>query len=261
MLLFLVVMGLLSENLCSSSLEADPGDNVTLWCQHELDHAGYIFWFYQDLSTAALSTTSVPALIGCRHFKMSSPAHVCYFYSGRERMVMSVQGKNTSLTITAVNVSDTGLYYCGFMQLNQISFSNSSYLRMKGGNETLPKSTDTTPVLLPGSDTSSVFFILNVAFSSATLILFCVLIFLTLMYRTTHKVDNPEATNTSNLVQTNRKPTVTQVTSCYNRGMQKCFSEHTIRRPLKQMDYSSRRSHQLRAERTGNGGYNSDGLH
>ncbi|KAF5891937.1 putative immune-type receptor 12a precursor [Clarias magur] len=122
---------LLWETLCSSTLEADPGDNVTLWCQHELDLAGYIYWFYQNSSTAALSTTSVPVLTGCRHFKTSGPANECYFYSGTKRMVMSVQGKNTSLTITAVNVSDTGLYYCGFMQLNQISFSNSSYLRVK----------------------------------------------------------------------------------------------------------------------------------
>ncbi|XP_053085217.1 uncharacterized protein LOC128317348 [Pangasianodon hypophthalmus] len=193
MLLFLFVMGLLSETLCSSALEAEPGDNVTIWCQHELDHAGYIFWFYQYLYTASLSTTSVPLLVGCRHFKTSGPPQKCYFYNDIERMVISVHGRNTSLTITAVNVSDTGLYYCSFMQLNQISFSNSSYLRVKvsGGNETLPKNIDRAQV--QASVSSAVFFMLNVAFGVVIVILLCVLIFIILRHKKTHRVDNAEA--------------------------------------------------------------------
>ncbi len=43
------------------------------------------------------------------------------------------------------------------------------------------------------------------------------------------------------LVRDDRKATVTQITTRYNQGMQNTISEHTTRRTLKQMGYSSRR--------------------
>ncbi len=43
------------------------------------------------------------------------------------------------------------------------------------------------------------------------------------------------------LVRDDRKATVTQITTRYNQGMQNTISEHTRRRTLKQMGYSSRR--------------------
>ncbi len=47
------------------------------------------------------------------------------------------------------------------------------------------------------------------------------------------------------LVRDDRKTTVTQITTCYNQGMQNTISERTRRRTLKQMGYSSRRPHQV----------------
>uniref|UniRef100_A0A9J8C6W1 Transposase Tc1-like domain-containing protein n=1 Tax=Cyprinus carpio carpio TaxID=630221 RepID=A0A9J8C6W1_CYPCA len=47
------------------------------------------------------------------------------------------------------------------------------------------------------------------------------------------------------LVRDDRKATVTQITTRYNQGMQNTISEHTTRRALKQMGYSSRRPHQV----------------
>ncbi|KAF5891946.1 Ig kappa chain V19-17-like [Clarias magur] len=85
---------------------------------------------------------------------------------------MSVQGKKTSLTITAVNVSDTGLYYCGYMEQNRIAYSDSVYLRVKGLNKTLSKITERAE----GSDYPAVFFMLTVVFAAATVILLSVLI-------------------------------------------------------------------------------------
>ncbi len=49
----------------------------------------------------------------------------------------------------------------------------------------------------------------------------------------------------SRLVRDDRKPTVTQITTCYNQGMQNTISEHTTRQTLKQMDSSNRRPHQV----------------
>ncbi len=47
------------------------------------------------------------------------------------------------------------------------------------------------------------------------------------------------------LVRDDRKATVTQITTRYNLGMQNTISEHTTRRTLKQMCYSSRRPHRV----------------
>ncbi len=47
------------------------------------------------------------------------------------------------------------------------------------------------------------------------------------------------------LVRDDRKATVTQLTTRYNQAMQNSISEHTTRRTLKQMCYSSRRPHRV----------------
>ncbi len=47
------------------------------------------------------------------------------------------------------------------------------------------------------------------------------------------------------LVRDDRKATVTQITTRYNQSMQNSISEHTTRRTLKQMGYSSRRPHRV----------------
>ncbi len=47
------------------------------------------------------------------------------------------------------------------------------------------------------------------------------------------------------LVRDDRKTTVTQITTRYNQGVQNTISEHTTRRTLKQMGYSSRRPHRV----------------
>ncbi|XP_060739733.1 uncharacterized protein LOC132855035 [Tachysurus vachellii] len=169
---FLCVMGLLLETQSSLTLEAEAGDNVTIWCQHDLTDTSFIFWFKH-------TSDSVPLLLGCKKFRTSAPSQSCYFFSESERIVMSVHGSKTSLTITAVNVSDTGLYYCSFT--DRMIFSNSTYLQVKG---------------------SAVFFMLNVlfmlnaVFGSVTMFLLSVLIFIILKYRKTHRgADNDEEVN------------------------------------------------------------------
>ncbi|KAK3514338.1 hypothetical protein QTP70_015046 [Hemibagrus guttatus] len=167
--------GLLSETLSSLTLEAEAGDNVTIWCQHDLTVTSSIFWFKH-------TSDSVPLLLGCKNFRTSSPSEPCYFFSESERIVMSVHGSKTSLTITAVNVSDTGLYYCSFTE--RMIFRNSTYLQVKGVKKTFSedKATD-----------SAVFFMLNVVvmlivvFGAVIVFLLGVLIFIILKHRKTHK--------------------------------------------------------------------------
>ncbi|XP_047674550.1 uncharacterized protein LOC113638515 [Tachysurus fulvidraco] len=172
--LFLCITGLLLEAE-AQILEAEAGDNVTVWCQHDLKNPAMIFWFKQ-------SCDSVPLLLGCKRFLTSAPSKSCYFFSESERIVMFVHGSKTSLTITAVNVSDTGLYYCSFTE-NMI-FSNSTYLQLKTGNKTLSISDRAK-----GSASNAVFFMLIVVFGSVTVFLLGVLIFIILKHRKTQTGD------------------------------------------------------------------------
>ncbi|XP_058231304.1 uncharacterized protein LOC131343547 isoform X2 [Hemibagrus wyckioides] len=169
---FLCITGLLSETLSSLTLEAEAGDNVTIWCQHEVTVAGSIFWFTH-------TSDSVPLLLGCKKFINSAPSEPCYFFSESERIVMSVHGSKTSLTITAVNVSDTGLYYCSAG--DKMIFRNSTYLHVKGNN------TLSISVRAEGSVSPAVVFMLIVVFGAMIVFLLGVLIFIILKHRKTHR--------------------------------------------------------------------------
>ncbi|KAF5900157.1 Ig kappa chain V19-17-like, partial [Clarias magur] len=170
---FLCVMGLFSETLCFLTLEAEAGDKVTIWCEHDPTVANYISWFKH-------TSDSVPLRLGCEQVFKKSPAKNCYFFTESERIVMSVYDKNTSLTITAVNVSDTGLYYCGYSE--EIIFSNSTFLHVKGKNVNISedKARD--------SDSHPVLFLMTVVFGALTVILLSILIFIIVKYRKTHRV-------------------------------------------------------------------------
>ncbi|KAM9446997.1 uncharacterized protein Hap1MRO34_023448 [Clarias gariepinus] len=171
LLVFLCVIGLLSETLCSLTLEAEVGDKVTIWCQHDLTNTGHIFWFKH-------TSDSVPLPIGCKKFMIPYSLAACYFFTESERIVMSVYYKNTSLTITAVNVSDTGLYYCSYVELNQVNFSNSTSLHVKDVNITFSKDKAT--------DSPDVFFMLTVVLGAVSVVLLSVLIFIILKHRKTY---------------------------------------------------------------------------
>uniref|UniRef100_A0AAY5EJ22 Ig-like domain-containing protein n=1 Tax=Electrophorus electricus TaxID=8005 RepID=A0AAY5EJ22_ELEEL len=107
------------------TLVAEPGHDVTIWCQHNLMEVAYIYWFTH-------TNHSVPHHVACQLYKKSSASSPCSFVHQSKRMVMSVNSQNTSLTITAVNHTDSGLYYCGIRQSLEISFSNTTYLQVTG---------------------------------------------------------------------------------------------------------------------------------
>ncbi|XP_053337561.1 immunoglobulin kappa light chain-like [Clarias gariepinus] len=167
---FLCVMGFLSETLCSLTLEAEVGDKVTIWCQHDLSVTGFISWYKHTRDSA-------PLLLGCKKIITSAQLVACHFFTESERIVMSVHEKNTSLTITAVNVSDTGLYYCSYIDLNQVKFSNPTSLNVKEGNIKFSEGKQT------GCVCSAVSLLLTAGFGLATVIIFCVLIFIILKHR------------------------------------------------------------------------------
>uniref|UniRef100_A0A4W4E1F1 Ig-like domain-containing protein n=1 Tax=Electrophorus electricus TaxID=8005 RepID=A0A4W4E1F1_ELEEL len=99
---------------------AEPGVDVTMWCQHSLHGSGSIFWIKQ-------TSNSVPQCVACKNHKSKN----CYFFTPNNRTVMSVNDKNASLTITVVDPTDSGLYYCSLLLNDKITFSNTTYLHVK----------------------------------------------------------------------------------------------------------------------------------
>uniref|UniRef100_A0A4W4DP01 Ig-like domain-containing protein n=1 Tax=Electrophorus electricus TaxID=8005 RepID=A0A4W4DP01_ELEEL len=106
-------------------LVAEPGDDVTLWYQYNLMKPAYIHWFKH-------TDHSVPDQLHCQFYKKYYATSPCDFIKQSNQIVMSVNSQNTSLTITAVNYTDSGLYYCGIWHSNNISFSNATYLQVTG---------------------------------------------------------------------------------------------------------------------------------
>ncbi|XP_036416503.1 CD226 antigen-like [Colossoma macropomum] len=172
MALLLCSIGVLSVCLSSQAgltVEAEPGDDVTLWCQHSLTLSSYIFWLKQ-------TNISVPVYTACKYYSVSSSSsNSCFFITESNRSVMSVNSMNSSLTITAVNHSDSGLYYCSSLEGKYMIFSNTTYLQIRERNEIFSKNTDTATEAVC---TANVVTVLVLVFGAVIVVLLSALLFL-----------------------------------------------------------------------------------
>ncbi|XP_039515231.1 uncharacterized protein si:ch73-266m14.1 [Pimephales promelas] len=102
-------MGLLTVTASqTTNISAHPGDNITLWCQHTLQIGEYMHWFKQTNSGVPISIVRMML-----HFNTEAvPTYVNDFKP--DRLVMFLNRKNSSLSILNVDISDSGLYYCGW---------------------------------------------------------------------------------------------------------------------------------------------------
>ncbi|KAL6466062.1 hypothetical protein MHYP_G00261950 [Metynnis hypsauchen] len=171
--LLLCCVGLLSVTGGSQTLltlVAEPGDDVTIWSNHTLEEPAHIFWFKH-------TNTSVPDLLTCLYYRLYASPRSCGFIPQSSRMVMSVNSEKTSLNITGVNYTDSGLYYCCIQRMNYMTFSNATFLLVREQNETL--STGLKDDEANNKDLSSdIFFILTVVFGVATVALLSTLLIL-----------------------------------------------------------------------------------
>ncbi|XP_056115066.1 uncharacterized protein si:ch73-266m14.1 [Rhinichthys klamathensis goyatoka] len=102
-------MGLLTATASqTTNMSAQPGDNVTIWCQHTLQTGNNMQWFKQTNNTAPLSIVYMMLA-----YKLEvEPTYLNGFKP--DRLVMSLNRKNSSLSLLNVDISDSGLYYCGW---------------------------------------------------------------------------------------------------------------------------------------------------
>ncbi|XP_051756423.1 uncharacterized protein LOC127516125 isoform X3 [Ctenopharyngodon idella] len=120
-------MGLLTvvKSSQTANMSARPGDNVTIWCQHTAKTGKYIHWFKQTNSAVPLSIVYMMITYQLKELQIK-------YLNGfqPDRLVMSLHTKNTSLRIINVDISDSGLYYCGW-DSRVITFGNGTHLDIK----------------------------------------------------------------------------------------------------------------------------------
>uniref|UniRef100_A0AAR2JPC1 Ig-like domain-containing protein n=1 Tax=Pygocentrus nattereri TaxID=42514 RepID=A0AAR2JPC1_PYGNA len=186
MVLLLWFIGVLSVSLSSQAgltVEAESGDDVTLWCKHSLTKSDYLFWCKH-------TNNSVPVYIACKYYaQSSSSSKSCFFMTESNRSVMRVNSTFSSLTITAVTPSDSGLYYCSSLEEKYMIFSTTTHLLVRERNQTSSKTEDKSK----GGYSSDVFFRLFLVFGAVIVVLLSALLFLLciiLKYREHRKEDS-----------------------------------------------------------------------
>uniref|UniRef100_A0A8C1CSW4 Ig-like domain-containing protein n=1 Tax=Cyprinus carpio carpio TaxID=630221 RepID=A0A8C1CSW4_CYPCA len=94
------------------NLSAQPGKNITIWCQHTSETGINIHWFKQTNSS----------------LKEIHKHYLNCFQ--QDRILMTLKIKNTSLRILNVDVSDSGLYFCGW-DSRMMTFGDGTNLDIK----------------------------------------------------------------------------------------------------------------------------------
>uniref|UniRef100_A0A672MC63 Ig-like domain-containing protein n=1 Tax=Sinocyclocheilus grahami TaxID=75366 RepID=A0A672MC63_SINGR len=104
---------------------SQPGDNVTIWCKHTSNTGKYIHWFKQK-------NGAVPLSIVYMMLPYELEVKATYLNGFQpDRLVMSLNSKNSSLRISNVEISDSGLYYCGWQNW-VMTFGVGTQLDIKG---------------------------------------------------------------------------------------------------------------------------------
>ncbi|XP_026100598.1 uncharacterized protein LOC113071452 [Carassius auratus] len=125
----LMICGMGSFTAVKSSqivnLSAQPGENVTIWCQHTSGTGKNMHWFKQ-------TTNSVPiAIVNMFITYQLKELHAKYLNDfQQDHILMTLDIKNTSLIILNVDVSDSGLYFCGW-ENRVMTFGDGTNLDIK----------------------------------------------------------------------------------------------------------------------------------
>ncbi|XP_065109420.1 uncharacterized protein [Paramisgurnus dabryanus] len=165
--------------LCPAvSIEVLQGENVAIWCEHNIHVTGDLCWFKQ-------TAYAVPITTVCMVYTESRRQNVEPRYFANftmNQMIMDLYLKSTSLTILDVNVSDAGLYFCGAMGY-KMKFGNGTRLKVKDKND-MSRKNDTETLKNDHNQSSvtaedcsgNIFFILTFIFGGFIIFTFNILI-------------------------------------------------------------------------------------
>lgn len=107
----------------SQTVEVQSGEEATLLCSNFSSSHTQIFWFRIVNRTQPLCVSSM--------FKPAEPASFCSgFQSGK--LEMSSNLSTVFLKIKQVDLSDSGLYFCGYIVLRDPVIVSATYLDVRG---------------------------------------------------------------------------------------------------------------------------------
>uniref|UniRef100_A0A8C1TY55 Ig-like domain-containing protein n=1 Tax=Cyprinus carpio TaxID=7962 RepID=A0A8C1TY55_CYPCA len=129
--LLLFETGFLQVVFSTASIQTHPGQSVTMWCSHNIQVYGYLYWFKQ--SDGAVPITIVYMLYTESRQK-AEPNYCKNFTKDHLVMAMDQFSKITTLTIKKVNISDSGFYFCGATGYH-MKFGNGTRLKVKAHAE------------------------------------------------------------------------------------------------------------------------------
>uniref|UniRef100_A0A672QWV6 Uncharacterized LOC107603143 n=1 Tax=Sinocyclocheilus grahami TaxID=75366 RepID=A0A672QWV6_SINGR len=161
------------------------GTTVTLLCSNILKEPSYISWFKQ-------TNDSLPLCIATQYTSVN-PVDSIYFNGFKKNHVeMSVNKTFSSLKIVNVDVSDSGIFYCGSFLTNHMMFHDKTQLVV---NETSHSKGDVTNVDCGATEETSrachVYYTLTLILSGLVLLptVLAILILIRLKERNKQKED------------------------------------------------------------------------
>ncbi|XP_044039081.1 uncharacterized protein LOC122869816 isoform X2 [Siniperca chuatsi] len=118
-----LLCSLISE---SQTVEVQPGEDVTLLCSNISKHPTQTEWFRMLNRTKPSCISSM--------YESGSEALFCDGYQ-EGKFEMSANVTTVFLKIKRVDLSDSGLYFCGFYRNTHTVIASATYLNVQGNGE------------------------------------------------------------------------------------------------------------------------------
>nr|CAI21229.1 novel immune-type receptor 10.2 [Danio rerio] len=123
--LLLFGMGFLKIMVSTANIQAQQGETVSMWCSHNIRVTGNLYWFKQIDSAVPVT---IMHMLFTESLQKVEPTYFNEFT--KNRLFMNQFSKSTLLAIINVTTSDSGFYFCGFMDYH-IQFGNGTRLDVK----------------------------------------------------------------------------------------------------------------------------------
>ncbi|XP_077083984.1 putative immune-type receptor 10a isoform X4 [Siphateles boraxobius] len=123
--LLLFGTGFLQVMFSIASINAQPGQNVTMWCAHDIHVSGNLYWFKQKNGDVPIT---VVYMLYTESLQKTEPKYFNTFT--KDQIVMNLFSKGTTLTIKHASISDSGFYFCGATGYH-MKFGNGTRLEVK----------------------------------------------------------------------------------------------------------------------------------